>query len=68
VTLLSFSRGCGSLGIGGGGLGGHGSRGMPAGVQMARGPRRAGGVFSLGELLRLPGVGVFLGKRLRVAV
>jgi len=68
TTLLSFGSGCGSLGIGGGGLGGHGGGGRTAGVQMAGGPRRAGGVFSLGELLRLPGVGVFLGKRLRVAV
>jgi len=56
------------LGIGGGSLGGHGGGGTPAGVQMARGPRRARGVFTLGELFRLPGVGVFLGKRLRVAV
>jgi len=30
-TLLSFSRGCGSLSIGGGGLGGHGGGGTPVG-------------------------------------
>jgi len=68
TTLLSFTRGCGSLGIGGGGLGSHGGGGTPAGVQVAGGPRGTGGVLPLGELLRLPGVGVFLGKRLGVAV
>jgi len=47
TTLLSLCRGCGSLVIGGGGFGRHGGRGTPAGVQMAGGPRRAGGVFTL---------------------
>ena len=32
TTLLSFSRWCGSLGIDGGGLGGHGGGGTPVGV------------------------------------
>jgi len=55
------------LGIGGGGLRGHGGGGMLIGVQVAGGRRGTWGIFSLGELLRLLGVGVFLGKRLRVA-
>jgi len=56
------------LGIGGGGLGGHGGGGTPVGVQMTGDPRGTGGVFPFGEFLRFPGVGVFLGKRLRVAI
>jgi len=68
MTLLAFGRGCSSLGIGGGGLGGHGGGGTPVGIEMAGGPGGTGGVLSFGEFLRLPGVGVFLGKRLRVAV
>ena len=67
-TLLSFSRGCGSLSIGGGGLGGHGSGGTPVGVQMTGGPRGTGGVFPFREFLRFPGVGVFFGKCLSVAI
>jgi len=68
TALLSFSRGHGSLGIGGGGLRGHGGGGTPVGVQMTGGLRRTGGVFPFGELLCFPGVGVFFGKRLRVAI
>jgi len=56
------------LGVGGGGFGGQGGGGTPIGVQIAGGLGRTGGVFSFGEFLRFPGVGVFLGKRLRVAV
>jgi len=68
TTLLSFSRGCDSLSVGGGGLGGHGGVGSPVGVQMTGGPGRTGVVFPFGEFFRFPGVGVFLGKRLRVAI
>jgi len=67
-TLLSLSRGCDSLSVGGGGFGGHVVGGLPVGVQMTGGPGGAGGVFPFGEFLRLPGVGVFLAKRLRVAI
>ena len=56
------------MGIGGGGLRGHGGGGMPVGVKMAGGLSGTEGGFSFGEFLRFPGVGVFLGKRLRVAV
>ena len=35
---------------------------------MTGGPGGAGGVFSFGEFFRLPGMGVFFGKRLRVAI
>ena len=38
TTLLSFSRGCGSLTVGGGGLGGHGGGGTLVRVQMTGGP------------------------------
>ena len=68
TTLLSFSRGCDTLSLGGGGLGGHGSRGSPVRVQMAGGPGGTWGVFPFGECLRFPGVRVFLGKRLRVTL
>jgi len=56
------------LGIGGGGLEGHGGGGTPVGIKMAGGPVGTGGVFSLGEFLRFPGVRVFPGKRLWVAI
>ena len=56
------------MGIGGGGLGGHGGRGSPVGVQMTRGPSLTGGVLPFGEFLRFLGMGVFLGKLLRVAI
>jgi len=56
------------LGIGGGGLGGHGGGGSPFRVQMTGGPSGAGGVLPFGELFHFPGVGVFLGERLRVAI
>jgi len=68
MTLLSFGRGCSSLGIGEGGLGGHGGGATPVGVKMAGGPGGTGGVFSFGEFFRFPGEGVFFGKCLRVAV
>jgi len=68
ATLLSFSRGCDSLSVGGGGLGGHGGGGTPVGVQMTGGPSGTGGVCPSPEFLRFPGVGVFLGKRLRVVI
>jgi len=68
TTLLPFSRGCGSLGIGGGGLGGHGGRRSPVGVEMTGGPSGATGVLPLGEFFRFPGVGVFLCECLRVAI
>jgi len=35
---------------------------------MTGGPSGTGRVFPFGELLRFPGVGVFLGKHLRVAI
>jgi len=68
TTLLSFCRGCGSLGVCGGGLEGHGGGGTPVGVPMTGGPRGNRAVFPFGEFLRLPGVGVFLGKCFRVAI
>jgi len=68
TTLLSFNRGCGSLGVGGGGLGGHGGGGLPVGVQMTGGASGTRGVFPFCEFLLFPGVRVFLGKRLRVAI
>jgi len=37
-------------------------------VEMTGGPSGTWGVFSLGEFLRFPGEGVFLGKHLGVAV
>jgi len=67
-TLLSLSRGCDSLSIGGGGFGGHGVGGTPVGIKVTGGPGGAGGVFPFGEFFRFPGVGVFLGKCLRVAI
>ena len=67
-TLLSLSRGCHSLSVSRGGFCGHGVGGMPVWFQMTRGPGRARGVFPFGEFFRFPGVGVFLGKRLRVAI
>jgi len=68
TTLLPFSRGCGSLGIGGGGLGVHGGGGSPVGVKLTGGPSGAGGVLPLGEFFCFPGVGLFLGECLRVAI
>jgi len=41
---------------------------MPAGVKVARNPSGTRRVFPLGEFFRFPGVGVLLGKRLRVAI
>jgi len=67
-TLLSLSRGCDSLTVGGGGFCGHGVGGSPVCVQMTGGPGGARGVFPFGKFFRFPGVGVFLGKRLRVAI
>jgi len=68
TTLLSLSKGCGSLSVGGGGLRGHAVGGSPVGVQITGGPGGAWGVFPFGELFRFPGGGVLLGKRLRVAI
>ena len=68
TTLLSFRRGCNSLSVGGGGLGGHGGGGSPVGVLMTGDPSQPGGVLSFLEFLRFPGVGVFLGERHRVAI
>jgi len=68
TTLLSFSRECGSLGIGGGALGGHGGGGTPVGVRMTAGPRGTGVVFPFGEFLGFPGVEIFFGKPLRLAI
>ena len=67
TTLLSFSRGCHSLGAGGVALedmevGGRQSGSKWPAVQA--GP----GVFPFGEFLCFPGIGVFVGKRLRVAI
>ena len=56
------------MGVGGGALGGHGGGGTPVGVKIAGGPGWAGGVLSFDEFFRFPGVGVFFGKRLRVAL
>jgi len=56
------------LGLGEGGLGGHGGGGSPVGIQITRGPSGTGGVLPFGEFLRFPGVGVFLGKCLMVAI
>jgi len=67
-TLLSLSRGCDSLSVGGGGFGGHGDGGTPVGVKMTGGSGAAGGVFPFGEFFRFPGVGVFPGICLRVAI
>jgi len=67
-TLLSLSRGCDSLSVGGGGFGGHGVGGTPVRVKMTGGPGGARGVFPFGEFFRFPGVGVFPGKCLRVAI
>jgi len=68
TTLLSFSRGCDSLSVGGGGLGGYGGGGSPVGIQVAKGPSLTGGVFPFGEFCHFPGVEVLLGKGLRVAI
>ena len=43
-------------------------RGVPVEVEVAGGPSGPGGVFPFAEFLRFPGVGVFLGKRLTVAI
>jgi len=56
------------LSVGGGGFEGYGVRGLPVGVQMTGGPGWAGGVLPFGEFSRFPGVGLFLGKRFRVAI
>jgi len=68
MTLLSFSRGCDSLSVGGGSFGGHVRGGTPVWVQMTGGPSGTRGVLPFGEFFRFPGVGVFLGKHLRVAI
>jgi len=68
ATLLSFSRGYSSLGVGGGGLEGHGGRVSPVGVQRTGGPRGTGGVFPFCEFLRFPGVGVCFGEHLWVTI
>jgi len=67
-TLLALSRRCDSVSVGGGGFGGHGVGGTPVGIKMTGGPGGAGGVFPFGEFFRFPGVRVFLGKCLRVAI
>jgi len=67
-TLLALSGGRNSLSVRSGGLGGNSGGGPPAGVNVAVGPSRTGGVLPFREFLPFPGVGVFLGKRLRVAV
>jgi len=67
-TLLTLSRGCDSLSVGGGAFGGHGVGGTPVGIKMTGSPGRAGRVFPFGELFRFPGVGAFFRKCLRVAI
>jgi len=62
ATLLSFGRGRGSLGIGGGRLRGHSGGGTPVGVQMTGVQEGLGGYFPLANSSASQVWGYFLAK------